>query len=339
MRKKPNPSPKKPKDEVIPSVAPERIQKVLSRGGLGSRREIERWIEEGRFSVNSVPISLGYALKTGDHLELNGRVVHWEKFTQQPTQVLIYNKPVGEVVTRHDPENRPIVFSKLPKLAVGRWIAVGRLDINTSGLLLLTNNGELANRLMHPSTQIDREYAVRILGEVPDSAIEQLKSGVELEDGLAKFDDIQFFAGEGANKWYHVVVSEGRNRLVRRLWESQQLVVSRLMRVRYGPIMLPERVRAGDVYELNHNELSTLMEFVGMKAEKPGVQAIQQSVESKQSAKTKSTYKGGVKEKPSKNAWTYKDDAQGQAIGQKSGSKGKNSEAPKRQRFNGKKSR
>jgi 23S rRNA pseudouridine2605 synthase len=336
MRKKSNPSPKKPKDDIIPTVVPERIQKVLSRGGLGSRREIERWIEEGRFTVNGLPITLGYPLKAGDYLELNGRVVYWEKFTQQPTQVLIYNKPVGEVVTRHDPENRPIVFSKLPKLAVGRWIAVGRLDINTSGLLLLTNNGELANRLMHPSHQIDREYAVRILGEVSEQVIENLKSGVELEDGFAKFDDIQLFAGEGAaNKWYHVVVSEGRNRLVRRMWESQQLVVSRLMRVRYGPILLPGKVRAGDVYELNHHELSTLMEFVGMKAEKPSlVEKAQKSVE----PKTKSAYKG-TKDKMSKDDWTYKGDAQEQSITKKPVYKSKGSEVPKKQRFNGKKPR
>lgn len=312
----------------------------MARGGLGSRREIERWIEEKRFTVNGEPITLGYALKHGDHLELNGRTVNWEKFTHQPTQVLIYNKPVGEVVTRNDPEKRPIIFTQLPKLPVGRWIAVGRLDINTSGLLLVTNNGELANRLMHPSTQIDREYAVRILGEVSDEAIEQLKVGVELEDGVAKFDDIQFFAGEGANKWYHVVVSEGRNRLVRRLWESQQVVVSRLMRVRYGPIMLPERVRAGHVYELNHKELATLMEFVGMQAEKPMPDGLQHAVESKHAPKPKSTYKGGVKEKPSRNDWTYKSDAQEQAAPKKPGFKGKSGEqAPKKPRFNGKKSR
>jgi 23S rRNA pseudouridine2605 synthase len=343
LRKKAVPSQKKVKAEesITPNTTPERIQKVLSRGGLGSRREIERWIEEGRFTANGEPIGLGYALKQGDHLELNGRTVNWEKFTQQPTQVLIYNKPVGEVVTRHDPEKRPIIFTKLPKLAVGRWIAVGRLDINTSGLLLLTNNGELANRLMHPSTQIDREYAVRILGEVPDEVVEQLKVGVELEDGLAKFDDIQFFAGEGANKWYHVVVSEGRNRLVRRLWESQQLVVSRLMRVRYGPIMLPERVRAGDVYELNHHELSTLMEFVEMTPEKAVVQSGENKITaSKYTGKPASTYKGGAKERPSKNNWTYKSDAQDQATAGKPSYKGKDKDQqPQKSRFNGKKPR
>jgi 23S rRNA pseudouridine2605 synthase len=321
-RKKAIPAQKKVRadEDTTPPIATERIQKILSRGGMGSRREIERWIEEGRFTVNGVVIKLGYALKAGDRLELNGRTVNWDKFTQQPTQVLIYNKPVGEVVTRNDPEKRPIIFTQLPKLPVGRWIAVGRLDINTSGLLLVTNNGELANRLMHPSTQIEREYAVRILGDVADETLELLKSGVELEDGLAKFDDVQFFDGEGANKWYHVVVSEGRNRLVRRLWESQQLVVSRLMRVRYGPIMLPKRVRAGDVYELNHHELETLMEFVGMQAEKPLFDNKVAFV------KKESNYKGNKPEKPSKNDWTYKGDAQAKAT-------------PRKPRFGGNKQR
>ncbi len=246
----------------------ERIQKILARGGIGSRREIERWIEEGRINVNGVKVTPGLHLKPGDQVQINGRVVNWEKYTQQATRVIVYNKPTGEVVTRRDPQGRPVVFTRLPKLDVGRWISVGRLDINTSGLLLLTNNGELANRLMHPSTEVDREYAVRILGEVPDEMIELLKEGVELEDGKAHFDDIQFFSGEGANKWFHVVVKEGRNRLVRRLWESQGVTVSRLMRVRYGPAVLPGNVRAHDSYELNNKELSLLMEFVGLKAEK-----------------------------------------------------------------------
>ncbi len=247
----------------------ERIQKVLARGGLGSRREIERWIGEGKISVNGIKVTPGLHLFSGDQVQINGRVVNWEKYTEQTTRVLVYNKPTGEVVTRRDPQGRPVVFSKLPKLDVGRWISVGRLDINTSGLLLLTNNGELANRLMHPSRELDREYAVRILGEVPDEMIALLKEGVELEDGKAHFDDIQFFSGEGANKWFHVVVKEGRNRLVRRLWESQGVTVSRLMRVRYGPAVLPTNVRAHDTYELNNKELSILMEFVGMEAEKP----------------------------------------------------------------------
>lgn len=189
-------------------------------------------------------------------------MVKWEKYADQPTRVLVYHKPVGELVTRRDPEGRPVIFTQLPKLLVGRWIAVGRLDINTSGLLLVTNNGELANRLMHPSRQVEREYAVRILGEVDDAMIQRLKIGVELEDGPAHFEEVRFYAGEGANKWFYVTVKQGRNRLVRRLWESQEVKVSRLMRVRYGDITLPEKVRSHDHYELESKELQALLSSV-----------------------------------------------------------------------------
>ena len=240
---------------------------MLARGGIGSRREIERWIEEGRLKLNGATVSLGTRIKAGDYLQVNDRVVHWEKFTVQPTRVLLYHKPTGEVVTRRDPEGRPVVFTQLPHITASRWIAVGRLDINTSGLLLVTNNGELANCLMHPSTQVEREYAVRVLGEIPEAVIERLKQGTELEDGIAKFDDIRFYSGEGANKWYYVTVSEGRNRLVRRLWESQNIVVSRLMRVRYGPVVLPERLKSHSFYELDAKELELLFEFAGMNWE------------------------------------------------------------------------
>ncbi len=249
----------------------ERIQKVLARGGVGSRREIEGWINEGRFKLNGEIVKLGDRLKVGDYLQLNDRVVHWEKFAIQPTRVLLYHKPTGEVVTRRDPEGRPVVFSQLPVLTTARWISVGRLDINTSGLLLVTNNGELANQLMHPSTQVEREYAVRILGDVSEATLEKLKQGVELEDGKAHFDAIRFFGGEGANKWYHVIVSEGRNRLVRRLWESQEVIVSRLMRVRYGPVVLPERLKTSTFYELTEKELDLLFEFAGLVRNEPSI--------------------------------------------------------------------
>lgn len=249
--------------------AGERIQKVLARGGVGSRREIERWIDEGRLKINGDIVKLGDRLKVGDYLQLNDRVMHWEKFAIQPTRVLLYHKPTGEVVTRRDPQGRPVVFSQLPVLETARWISVGRLDINTSGLLLVTNNGELANKLMHPSTQVEREYAVRILGNVSDETLEKLKKGVELEDGVAKFDAIRFFGGEGANKWYHVIVSEGRNRLVRRLWEAQEVIVSRLMRVRYGPVVLPERLKTGAYYELTDKELDLLFDFAGLQRNEP----------------------------------------------------------------------
>lgn len=255
-------------DKNQPDVG-ERIQKVLARGGVGSRREIERWIAEGRLKLNGEIVKLGDRLKARDYLQLNERVVHWEKFAVQPTRVLLYHKPTGEVVTRRDPEGRPVVFTQLPTLTTARWISVGRLDINTSGLLLVTNNGELANKLMHPSTEVEREYAVRILGDVSEVTLEKLKQGVELEDGKAKFDAIRFFGGEGANKWYHVIVSEGRNRLVRRLWESQEVVVSRLMRVRYGPVVLPERLKACTFYELTDKELDLLFEFAGLERNEP----------------------------------------------------------------------
>lgn len=249
-------------------LAGERIQKVLARGGVGSRREVERWITEGLLILNGQPAALGDRLKAGDDLVLKGRPLKWDKFGIQPTRVLIYHKPTGEVVTRSDPEDRPVVFKKLPKIQTGRWIAVGRLDINTQGLLLFTNNGELANRLMHPSSEIDREYAVRILGEVSDENLALLKKGVQLDDGMAKFDDIQFNGGEGANRWYHVTVKEGRNRLVRRLWEALEFQVSRLMRVRYGPIFLPDGLGARQTHELTPKELDDLLTFVGLPTER-----------------------------------------------------------------------
>ncbi len=244
----------------------ERIQKFLARAGLGSRREIERWIAEGKLTVNGNRIQPGYHLKPHDHLQINGRVVKWEKYAEQATRVLVYHKPVGELVTRRDPEGRPVIFTQLPHLAVGRCIAVGRLDINTSGLILVTNNGELANRLMHPSRQVEREYAVRILGEVDDAMLERMRNGVELDDGQARFDEIRFFAGEGANKWYYVTVKQGRNRLVRRLWESQGVKVSRLIRVRYGDVVLPERIKAHSFFELEPKEVGILMASVDLPA-------------------------------------------------------------------------
>ncbi len=255
----------------------ERIQKVLARGGLASRREIERWMTEGKIQVNGVQVLLGTRLKAGDSLQVNGRMVNWHKYAEQATRVVIYNKPTGEVVTRNDPQGRPIVFKQMPELSNGRWIAVGRLDINTSGLLILTNNGELANRLMHPSTQIEREYAVRLLGDIPESTLEKLKQGIILEDGKAQFNEIRLVGGEGANKWYYVTVTEGRNRLVRRLWESQEAVVSRLIRVRYGPVVLPENLRAKNYYELTAKELTLLFEFVGMAEPKSDAKPVKKT--------------------------------------------------------------
>lgn len=247
----------------------EKLQKVLARSGLGSRREMERFIEQGHVFVNGEPARLGDRIKEGDEVEIDGRPVRIVFPSQAPCRVLIYNKPLGEVCTRHDPEGRATVFDKLPPLKQGRWIIVGRLDINTSGLLLFTTDGELANRLMHPSANIDREYAARVLGEVDEAMLERLKQGVLLEDGMAKFSDVQFFDGEGANKWYHCVVMEGRNREVRRLWESQGVQVNRLKRVRFGPVFLPSDVKVGTWRELETREINILRDEAGLEAIKP----------------------------------------------------------------------
>ena len=246
----------------------EKLQKVLARSGLGSRREMERWIEAGRIVVNGETATLGDRISARDEVEVDGRPQKMVFDRDSERRVLIYNKPLGEVSTRHDPEGRATVFDHLPPLKQGRWIAVGRLDINTSGLLLFTTDGELANNLMHPSANIDREYAVRILGEVDDPMIDRLKQGVLLDDGMARFTDVQYFDGEGANKWYHVCVMEGRNREVRRLWESQGVQVSRLKRVRYGPFFMSSEVKAGHWKELTQKEINMLSSMMDMKQKK-----------------------------------------------------------------------
>lgn len=241
----------------------EKLQKILAQAGIGSRREMERWIEQGRVKLNGEVAKLGERAESKDEIKVDDVVVDHKG--KKARRVLVYNKPEGEVCTRDDPEGRPTVFDNLPKLKGERWIAVGRLDINTSGLLLFTTDGELANKLMHPSTNtVDREYAVRVAGEVTDEVIETLKKGVLLEDGMAKFTDVQFFDGDGYNQWYHVCIMEGRNREVRRLWESQEMKVSRLKRVRYGCIFLPKKVSAGKWIELGQKETNDLSGLVGL---------------------------------------------------------------------------
>ena len=241
----------------------EKLQKILAQAGIGSRREMERWIEQGRVKLNGEVAKLGERAESKDEIKVDDVVVDHKG--KKARRVLVYNKPEGEVCTRDDPEGRPTVFDNLPKLKGERWIAVGRLDINTSGLLLFTTDGELANKLMHPSTNtVDREYAVRVAGEVTDEVIETLKKGVLLEDGMAKFTDVQFFDGDGYNQWYHVCIMEGRNREVRRLWESQEMKVSRLKRVRYGCIFLPKKVSAGKWVELGQKETNDLSGLVGL---------------------------------------------------------------------------
>ncbi len=236
----------------------EKLQKVLARSGIGSRREMERWIESGRISVNDQVATLGDRIGPQDEVKVDGKSVGLTFSQTAERRVLIYNKPLGEVCTRHDPEGRPTVFDNLPPLKQGRWVAIGRLDINTTGLLIFTTDGELANRMMHPSMQIDREYAVRVLGEVDEAMLARLTQGVLLEDGMARFTDVRFFDGEGANKWYHCVVMEGRNREVRRLWESQGIQVNRLKRVRFGPVFLPSDVKVGTWRELGSKEVDLL---------------------------------------------------------------------------------
>lgn len=244
----------------------ERIQKILSHLGIGSRRDIERWIADGRVKVNGTVATLGQRLEGNETITVDDRVVSIKELAPL-RRVIIYNKPEGEVCTRSDPEGRPTVFERLPRLKTGRWINIGRLDINTSGLLLFTTDGELANRLMHPSYQMDREYAVRVRGEVTEEMMETLKAGVMLEDGLAKFSDIQAAPeGDGLNRWYHCVVMEGRNREVRRLWESQGLVVSRLKRVRFGPVFLTASLSVGRWREMDQRELDILSAEVGLES-------------------------------------------------------------------------
>lgn len=238
---------------------------MLARAALGSRREIEQWIVNGEVQVNGQTATLGDRWKPGERLTVRGRPINLDKRINAPTRVLLYHKPIGELVSRRDPEGRPVVFTQLPRLEFGRWIAIGRLDINTQGLLLVTNNGELANRLMHPSREIEREYAVRVLGKISDETLERLSQGVELEDGLARFESLVEAGGEGANRWFHVTLKEGRNRIVRRLWESQHVVVSRLIRVRFGLIGLPPRLKAGTWAELPRAELDALMNLVDLK--------------------------------------------------------------------------
>lgn len=240
-------------------MSDEKLQKVLAAAGFGSRREMERVIEAGEVQVNGKTAHLGERVSAGDKLQWRGNTHVVPQAEGKEVRVIIYNKPEGEICSRNDPEGRATVFDQLPPLKDGRWISVGRLDINTSGLLLFTNDGELANKLMHPSTGVDREYMVRVQGTVDDDTIARLKEGVLLEDGMARFTNISVGGGSGgSNSWYYCVIMEGRNREVRRLWESQELRVSRLKRVRYGPIIIPPFVRPGQWLDLNDKEISEL---------------------------------------------------------------------------------
>jgi 23S rRNA pseudouridine2605 synthase len=232
---------------------------------MGSRREIEGWISAGRVQVNGQVATLGQRVGPADRIRVDGQDVRRRTAKAPRLQVIAYNKPEGEIVTRKDPEERPTIFRRLPRPKSGRWISVGRLDINTSGLILVTNDGELANRLMHPSRKVEREYAVRILGAVPDATLERLIEGVDLDDGPARFDNILPAGGEGANHWYTVTLREGRNREVRRLWEAVGCRVSRLVRTRYGSVSLGPRLFTGSWRPLAEDEIDGLLSLAGME--------------------------------------------------------------------------
>jgi len=248
----------------------ERLHKVLARAGIASLRQVEAWIKAGRVQVNGKVATVGDRIATSDRITLDGQPVSFKTSLPARTRLLAYHKPAGEITTRSDPDGRRTVFDSLPGIRKGKWIAVGRLDLNTSGLLLFTNNGELANRLMHPSAEVEREYAVRVLGNVSANAIRNMLKGVVLEDGLGRFAQVVDAGGTGTNHWYHVVLKEGRNREVRRLWESQGTKVSRLIRVRFGSYSLPRRRRQGQFWELTGKEVDALCREAGMKSVKSG---------------------------------------------------------------------
>lgn len=249
----------------------ERLHKVLASAGLGSRRLLEQRIEQGQVLVNGTVAGTGSSVAVGDRVELDGRAYVVATDRREDAEVLLYHKPEGEVITREDPEGRPTVFDNLPRLKGARWIAVGRLDINTTGLLLLTTDGDLAHALMHPSAALEREYLCRVHGEVPDEVVERLAAGVELEDGPARFDEIALISRGGSHSWFRVVLREGRNREVRRLWESQGFMVSRLKRIRYGAIELPRALRRGQSQPLDAEAIRDLRASAGLGEPQPGL--------------------------------------------------------------------
>lgn len=254
----PSQPPPSPKPPTSPPQA-ERLQKLLAAAGHGSRRAIETWISAGRLRLNGELAKLGDRAGPGDHIELDGRLLELKPAGARP-RVLLYHKPDGEMVTRSDPGGRPTVFERLPPIPGGKWVAVGRLDINTAGLLLVTDSGDLANRLMHPRYEVEREYAVRALGALRPDELAQLRAGIALDDGMARFDRIEpSGAAEGANRWYRVVLREGRNREVRRLFEALGRKVSRLLRVRYGPVELPRDLRPGGWIELDGKAVAEIV--------------------------------------------------------------------------------
>ena len=251
-----------PKRVLAPMAETPKLHKVLAQAGMGSRLEMEQLILEGRISVNNEPAHIGQRIQFGDSIKVNGKPIR-VRIDPPPARVIAYHKPVGEVVTHDDPQNRPTVFRKLPKLQQGKWQSVGRLDLNTEGLLLFTSSGELANNLMHPRFGLEREYAVRVLGALTKDEKQMLLDGVQLDDGMAQFGSIEDGGGEGSNCWYRVTISEGRNREVRRMLESVGHAVSRLIRIRYGAMMLPRGLKRGAWMELDESDIRGLMQAAG----------------------------------------------------------------------------
>jgi len=247
---------------MIDKIEGEKLQKVLARSGIGSRREMERWIEAGRITVDGRLATLGDRVTAEARLAVDGRQL--DKPSGNRTRVIIYHKPEGEICSRRDDKGRRTVFDRLPKIKTGRWVSVGRLDFNTSGLLLFSTDGELANALMHPSANIEREYMVRVRGDIDQELLQRLLDGVLLDDGPARFTDIQDGGGEGSNHWYYVVLMEGKNREVRRLWESQGIEVSRLKRVRFGNVFIPSKVKQGQWTDIERSEVKDLYRLVGL---------------------------------------------------------------------------
>ena len=254
-----------PKRVLLPQAESPKLHKVLAQSGLGSRIEMERLIADGHVSVNQEPAHVGQRVQFGDQIKVNGKLVKVRIAPPAP-RVIAYHKPAGEVVTHDDPQNRPTVFRRLPRLYQGKWQSVGRLDLNTEGLLLLTSSGELANQLMHPRFGLEREYAVRSLGKLSNEQKQSLLDGITLEDGLAQFGSIEEGGGEGSNCWYRVTISEGRNREVRRMFEAVGHAVSRLIRIRYGAMVLPRGLKRGAFVELREYDIRALMQAAGAKA-------------------------------------------------------------------------
>jgi 23S rRNA pseudouridine2605 synthase len=257
-----------PRRVLSPQPETPKLHKVLAQAGLGSRLEMEQLILEGRISVNAEPAHIGQRIQFGDTVKVNGKPVR-VRIDPPPARVIAYHKPAGEVVTHDDPQNRPTVFRRLPRLMQGKWQSVGRLDLNTEGLLLLTSSGELANRLMHPRFGLEREYAVRVLGALNNEEKKRLLEGVVLEDGMAQFTSIEAGGGEGANCWYKVILSEGRNREVRRMFESVGHAVSRLIRIRYGAVVLPRGLKRGAFVELDQQDILALSGAVSRSESRP----------------------------------------------------------------------